>query len=344
MKKMRLSAGLAILCIGLSPQSAHAQSFDAAGSRAAGMGGAFVGVADDATAIYWNPAGLAAGSFFSLVLDGGAQDATPEGNLRGVKQSSYFLGLTTPALGLGYYRLSTASAVPDDLLVPIDAEPSSRNLTGAPFVRVDSLVTHHAGITLVQSIVPSVAIGSTLKLVRGIASSQFREAVESSASLGVETGETRGATRFDLDVGVMASGQRGKAGITVRNLRQPEFTTPEGRTVRLERQARAGVSYVLRPAWVLAADLDLLSYDDAFGARRDAAIGLEGRIMPRASVRTGVRWNTADGDDGAAVARRRALTFGASYAVKAAVFVDAMAVLGSDAAGRGWGVAARFIY
>ena len=37
------------------------------GSRAAGMGGAFVAVADDASAVYWNPAGFAAGSFFSLV-------------------------------------------------------------------------------------------------------------------------------------------------------------------------------------------------------------------------------------------------------------------------------------
>jgi len=29
------------------------------GARAAGMGEAFVGLADDATAVYWNPAGLA---------------------------------------------------------------------------------------------------------------------------------------------------------------------------------------------------------------------------------------------------------------------------------------------
>lgn len=29
-----------------------------AGARAAGMGGAFIGVADDATAITWNPGGL----------------------------------------------------------------------------------------------------------------------------------------------------------------------------------------------------------------------------------------------------------------------------------------------
>src|SRR5687767_6658014 len=186
MKKMRVLAAVVVACVGLSTKAAHGQAFDAAGSRAAGMGGAFVGVADDATAIYWNPAGLAAGSYFSLVLDVGNRRAIPEGDRRGVKESSYFLGLTTPALGLGYYRLSTASAVPDPLLVPIGETVSSRNVTGAPFVRVDRLVTHHAGITLVQSIVPSVAVGSTLKLVRGIASSQIRDAADASAALDVE--------------------------------------------------------------------------------------------------------------------------------------------------------------
>ncbi|MBD3170617.1 MAG: hypothetical protein GF307_14125, partial [candidate division Zixibacteria bacterium] len=34
-------------------------NFIGAGARARGMGGAFIGVADDATAISWNPAGLA---------------------------------------------------------------------------------------------------------------------------------------------------------------------------------------------------------------------------------------------------------------------------------------------
>ena len=41
------------------------------GTRAAGMAGAFVAVADDATAVYWNPAGMATGSLVSVVLDYG---------------------------------------------------------------------------------------------------------------------------------------------------------------------------------------------------------------------------------------------------------------------------------
>ena len=35
------------------------------------MAEAFVAVADDATAIYWNPAGMATGAILSFVLDYG---------------------------------------------------------------------------------------------------------------------------------------------------------------------------------------------------------------------------------------------------------------------------------
>ena len=41
------------------------------GTRASGMAGAFVAVADDATAVYWNPAGVGTGSIVSVVLDAG---------------------------------------------------------------------------------------------------------------------------------------------------------------------------------------------------------------------------------------------------------------------------------
>ena len=42
--------------------NADAQTFSHFGARATGMGGAYVAVADDATSVYWNPAGLAVAS------------------------------------------------------------------------------------------------------------------------------------------------------------------------------------------------------------------------------------------------------------------------------------------
>src|SRR5688572_7359682 len=95
-----LTAGFLIfaMCLGLLPASAAAQSFAAAGTRAQGMGGAFVGVADDGTAIYWNPAGLAAGSYFSLALDHGVGEPTQQGT-RGGDSKNTIIGVSMPALG-----------------------------------------------------------------------------------------------------------------------------------------------------------------------------------------------------------------------------------------------------
>lgn len=104
------------------------------------MAGAFTAVADDASAVYWNPAGLATGSFFSLVLDyNDVHNRTDQG-------SGTLLALGTPPLGLTYYR----TAVDD---------PSS------------SVALHHAGVTVLQSLTERFVVGATLKLVHGDVSS-----------------------------------------------------------------------------------------------------------------------------------------------------------------------------
>jgi hypothetical protein len=332
--------------LGLLPAIAGAQSFPAAGTRALGMGGAFVGVADDGTAIYWNPAGLAAGAYFSLVLDAGAAEATPDGLLLGGKDSTFLIGLSTPALGLGYYRLKAAAVVPPPTLLPIDGSLPNRNLSVAGPFRVDTLITHHAGVTLVQSLVQGVSIGTTLKLVRGIAGSSFTEAATAEDALGSEIAEALGkaSNRFDMDICLMSSGGPLKVGLTVRNLREPSFETVGSDAVlTLERQARAGLSYAVGAHWVAAADVDLLRSRDAFGERRDVAVGVEGRLAPRALVRSGVSFNTLD-DPGLEDARGVPYSLGGSFAAKAAVFIDAHVTAGGKRTGLRWGLAARFVY
>lgn len=112
----------------------------APGVRAAGMGGAFTAVSDDASAAYWNPAGLASGAFFSFVLDRNAAD----------DGSASLIALGTPPLGLTYYRTATGGAA------------NGRN----------SLVVQHAGVTLLQSLGDRFAVGATLKLVHGTVSGE----------------------------------------------------------------------------------------------------------------------------------------------------------------------------
>lgn len=127
---------LAALLASAGPAAAQAPPHP--GVRAAGMGGAFTGVADDASAVYWNPAGLASGSFFSLVVD---RNAREDG-------SATLIALGTPPLGISYYR--TASGL----------QPNG----------ADGLVVHHAGVTLLQSLGDRFAVGGTLKAVSGVVS------------------------------------------------------------------------------------------------------------------------------------------------------------------------------
>lgn len=327
----------------LLPAAAGAQGFDAVGTRAAGMGGAFVGMADDASAIYWNPGGLAAGAYFSLVLDGGRVEATPDTLTAGSDGSSLLLGLAMPALGLGYYRLQSRVVSAPITLVPAEARLSRRNLSVAPELQLDTLITHHGGITLVQSLWPGVAVGTTLKLVRGIAASSRVSGATSEQVLESREAETlgRATNEVDADVGVMVSGGPLKVGLTVRNVREPRFEDQAGGELTLERQARAGLSYAVADDWVAAADFDLLRTRDAFGERRDIAVGVEGKLGRRIVVRTGASVNTVDRAVGGS---GQAFSVGGSYAARAAVYIDGHFTGGSERAGSRWGLAARFVY
>src|SRR5690242_11957337 len=104
--------GLVTIVILGSASLALAQSNERLGTRAQGMAGAFVGVADDASAVYWNPAGLARGAYFSLVIDGNNADSAPATQSNAIRTSGWLVALTTPALGISYYRLNTSAATP----------------------------------------------------------------------------------------------------------------------------------------------------------------------------------------------------------------------------------------
>jgi hypothetical protein len=329
-----------VLFLAVPSPPASAQSFDAVGTRAAGMSGAFVAVADDASAVYWNPGGLAAGAYFSLLLDRTEASTSPEGQPSAGSRSAFLLSLSAPALGISYYRLRATSLNPPDLTVP---PALGRPVAGPGEIRLQTLVTHHAGATLVQSITDGVAVGASLKLIRGIAASAFVDDRDRDALLGEGAGLLGRATnKFDADVGVMATAGRFRLGLTVRNLVEPEFETANGdRPIVLERQARAGLAVIPVQDWVVAADFDLVRTRGPLGDVRDAAFGAEGRVTRRAFARAGLRFNTLGAEP---AGRAPSASIGASYALRGSILVDAQVTAGSERSARGWGVAARFVY
>jgi hypothetical protein len=136
------SGRLSVACLTLAftTASASAQSYESIGVRAAGMAGAFVAVADDATAAYWNPAALATGRLFTAVVD--HRDIEEGG-------AGTFVGVGMPVVAVTYYRLGA---------------------TGREDRRSAGVSTHNAGISLVQSLAASVTVGTTLRFVHGTSS------------------------------------------------------------------------------------------------------------------------------------------------------------------------------
>jgi hypothetical protein len=280
---------LLLVCAAASP--ARAQAEPPVGVRAAGMGGAFTAVADDGSAVFWNPAGLATGSFFSLIVDNNTLD----------NRSATLIALGTPPLGLSYYRTAAGELA------------NGRH----------SLVAHHAGATLVQSVGGRLAVGATLKVVRGVVS---------------EAGSSVSTNKLDADIGVMAVGSLGRLGLSVRNLIQPEFRAPGGGDIELERHVRGGVSLNMGRNTMAAADVDLTTRATARGDWREVALGVEANPMRKAWIRSGVHWNTA-GDTSAPIG-----TLGGSYAIYGSTVADAQISFGSGDGDRGWGVGLRFVF
>lgn len=305
--RLLLAAGFVLFTF--SPLDA--QTFGQIGERAQGMGGAFVAVADDATAVYWNPAGVAHVWAFDAQA-GGAVLRSPvvaEGQDAG---KSMFAGAAMPALGLGYYRVRTA----------VPASDSRENDRSAK-VPVGYVTTGNASLSLVQAIVRQVVIGTTLRLVSG---------PEASA--------------FDLDAGLMVAAGSVRAGLVARNLREPEFEVAgQSDPLTLERQVRVGVAYVPRSAptgvngpFSVAFDADLTTIGTPDGETRRAAVGSEQWWKRWLATRFGVQWSTLPG------AAERAFSGGLTVRLPHSLYAEGHVTKGDDSRESGWGVGLRVAF
>src|SRR5436309_2261683 len=147
---------------------AGAQTTDAIGVRAQGMAGAFTAVADDATATYWNPAGLAGGALANGLLEYANPDRDFNETVRGVA-AAY------PALGITYYRL------------PVSQIRVTTSTAGTPVGRQDQGVLSLYGVTVGQSFGEHLVVGTTVKLLR---------AADTSADFDVGVMATFGPARI----------------------------------------------------------------------------------------------------------------------------------------------------
>ena len=318
-------------------QPVAAQVFESVGTRAMGMAGAFVAVADDATAAYWNPAGLPSGAFLSLLLDyqrpeSRADPTRPD--TPATSDSSIFTGLATNSTALSYYRLRTNQI---GRSIPPDAQQDLARKDQGGTATLVSLITHHAALTGAQPLGPGVSFGTTFRYVRGSIGIAPGDPALSAVELlrQADDLDRRGKNAWDVDLGLMLGSPTVRFGLVARNLRQPTFSAPTGGSVRLTRQVRAGVA--VRPVAGLrvATDIDLTRATTPYGDRRNLALGAEHWFGEGFALRGGARVNL-EGDDSRPVG-----AFGLSVALTTGVYLDAQLTRGRDSIERGWGVAGR---
>ena len=339
---MRLKICNVSLCAVLAlVTTATAEAQAPLGTRAQGMAGAFVGVADDASAVYWNPAGLATGAIVSFLATFSDQEAAPDTAQPspGERDTGRMVALSLPPLGIAYYRVAAfGTSAATSAVTGLQSREEVRR-------SVQALTTSTLAVSLLQSLTDYIVVAATPKVVWGSAAMGTSSAPLASDALDAASDlEGRGGTAFDVDAAVMVAVNRLRAGLVARNLTTPSFGAAEEAgggedgAIELQREVRVGVAW--GSAWpgnsriAVSVDGDLTSRETPFGDRRDLAGGVETWWRNRTiALRTGARRSTVG-------EARSAVTGGVSYAVRPSIFVEGHVSAG-DRSERGWSVGVR---
>jgi len=314
-----------------------AQIVESVGNRALGMGGAFVAVAADSTATWWNPAGLATGPYSDISVGRSIVDLEKNETSSARRDRVSWFSAAAPVVGFSYYRLR----ITDIRGVGPTEPPSVNRQDTRAGVSMRSLAARQFGLTVVQSILPGVHAGATLKYVRGTVRVATDDGSRSDTDLldaGEELEGGHASNRFDLDAGLMVVAGPMRFGAVMRNIRKPDFGT-DLTPFALPRQTRIGAAIDAEqaggPPFIFAIDADVRAYATGTGDRRVVAIGAEQWFWTkRVAVRGGARFNTVGAEE-------RAATAGGSVALRNGLYLEGYIVHGGSEAERGWGIGTR---
>ena len=218
------------------------------GARALAMGGAFVAVCNDATAMVWNPAGLA--QLDDTRLAGMSTD------LYGLGITHQFVGVTTSfanlGIGLGWERASI-----DGQLVEVGGG------LGGAFTWVESAIIG----SLAANVLDVAMVGANVKYYMG------------------DSGVGDSATGFGFDLGLLVSlGDMFVIGVNAIDLAGSTIEWDGGATDIVSGLYKAGLAMKLADEkFVLAADIDFDGTDLG-----DTHVGMEFRVIDELALRGGV--------------------------------------------------------
>ncbi len=220
-------AALALAAAGARAQEERAiDHFAGVGVRAMGMGGAFVGVADDFSAVYWNPAGLVQMEQFEVYMSFLRNRFANEADQAGAPASADLENTRFGSLGIvlpyPVYRGSLVFAAGFNRIKDFDYALRIEGFDRAASLQVKDLFTHEGEIALTSlagavDVAPSVSLGAALNFLTGEdqAVNQFEwldseDRFEEKRFLARDTFEDDYQTALSATLGAMVRAPRDK--------------------------------------------------------------------------------------------------------------------------------------
>lgn len=230
------------------------------GARALALGSNFVSVADDATSLYWNPAGLSRMVRHQIVL--GTESSV---DLEGVQRGFVAAVLQTSwaAFGMGWSRTSLQDAANEDLV----------------YLAVSRTVVQ-------KSLGAFISLGATMKIAHvGLQTAGFQVA-------GLRSSDTH----LTSDVALLAAPIPNiRFGIIVRNLGRPQFDLIDGGgSTTLENQTEWGMTFL----WRFDAQLNFSRVRNP-GRETETKLGVELGLSEPLRIQMGVAHDQVTGGFGA---------------------------------------------
>lgn len=336
-------AGL-LLWANTSPAAAQVPVESVGGTRALGMGGAFAAVADDATATWWNPAGLST-LLADAVIEGGSLSApgdegSDHSDLASSQARPVSVAVALPMVGFSVNHLNY-NEIRHSATGTAELDRQDPRVPGT----LRSFASTGVGLTLAQSLGDHVVLGTTVRVLQASAGAAVAPAgAGGDEALDAADDVPRSdRTVFDADVGILATAGRVRLAVVARNVGGHRFETglPAER-FELSRQIRASVALGGPAAgkrdWTIALDADVTATAAPDGRWRSLAAGAERWwARRRFGVRGGLRLQTIDDV-------RPLASAGGSVALRPGIFAEAWLAHGAARAAGGWGLGARVTF
>ncbi|NOZ61233.1 MAG: hypothetical protein GXO74_06090 [Calditrichaeota bacterium] len=256
---------LAVLLL-LLPEFLLAQSvnlnFIGAGARARGMGGAFIGVADDATAASWNPAGLARLEKAEASVVGVFSSYTPSSDVEGFDAEPYKYS----HVGLNFGSIAFPLAIGERNLV---ATVAYQNVIDLYYkYSGDQYETERTGG--VNAIIPSVglqltpmlSIGAALNIFTGSSDYQYTD----KTGFGSDSKENYNYSGMNFSIGALFDFERFRVGATLKTpfgLNETLSDSDYDVDIGMPQMLGIGLAFQATDALLVAADYEMRGYSNS---------------------------------------------------------------------------------